>query len=74
MKHPGPHYYRRVRMGKDKKYVVFRCILPNCSHYVPKELAIGRQAVCWKCHRPSRRAVALPSSVSDLLEWTSTSS
>ena len=48
--HPGrAHQYRRVRMGKGKDYVVYRCILPGCSHYINKELAPGRESICWEC-------------------------
>ena len=49
MKHQGAHKYRRVKMGREKDYIVYRCDLPSCPHYVPKYLAVGRESICWKC-------------------------
>lgn len=49
MKHQGAHKYRRVKMGKDKSYIVYRCDIPTCSHYVQRELAVGRESICHKC-------------------------
>lgn len=57
------HKYKRVIMGgkrivlKDGKkyierapgYMVYKCVLPGCAHYVPRELAEGRKSVCWRC-------------------------
>lgn len=37
-------------MGKDKKYIVFSCTLPECNHYLPEKLAIGKASVCWACN------------------------
>jgi hypothetical protein len=42
------HKYERITLGKN--YVVFRCILPQCSHYVRKELAKGKACLCNRCN------------------------
>lgn len=47
--HEGAHQYRRVRLGKEKDYIVYRCIKPGCPHYIPKEMLPGKTSVCWKC-------------------------
>lgn len=49
--HGGPHFYRRVKMGKNKDYIVYKCIKPGCPHYVPRELAVGRPSLCWSCNK-----------------------
>jgi hypothetical protein len=46
IKYAHTHKYERVRLGK--KYV-YKCALPNCPHYVYKELAKGRVSICWRC-------------------------
>lgn len=41
------HKYKRIKMGP--KYVVYRCVMPDCPHYVRPELVIGRACICWDC-------------------------
>ena len=41
------HKYKRVRM--TKKWIVFKCALPNCPHFVTGKLVIGRKCICWRC-------------------------
>lgn len=57
------HKYRRVLLGGTKvvrrdgrRYLekcpgteVFKCMIPGCPHYLSRELAVGRDSVCWKC-------------------------
>jgi len=58
------HKYKRVIMGgkkfeKDENgklrivrqagYPVYKCVVPGCTHYVPRELAEGRESTCWRC-------------------------
>lgn len=43
------HKYHRVKLGKQKQYTVYKCALPDCAHYVGKELARGRRSICWQC-------------------------
>lgn len=42
------HKYMRVELG-DKGFTVFKCMWPNCKHYLRTELVVGRASVCWKC-------------------------
>lgn len=45
-KHQHVHKYERGRVGKD--HIIYKCMLPNCPHYLPHEyLALGRLCVCW---------------------------
>jgi hypothetical protein len=41
------HKYKKELLGHD--WAVFRCVLPDCPHYVPLRLAIGRISLCWRC-------------------------
>jgi len=41
------HKYKKVILGKD--YLVFKCQLPECSHYVPARLAEGKLSLCNRC-------------------------
>lgn len=41
------HKYKRAKLGKD--YLVYKCMLPNCPHYLPRKLVVGRQSLCWIC-------------------------
>ena len=43
------HKYKRVDIGRDKAYYVYRCLLPNCNHYIPEKLILGRTSICWSC-------------------------
>jgi len=45
------HKYKRVDIGRDKDnpYYVYRCLLPNCNHYIPEKLILGRTSICWSC-------------------------
>jgi formylmethanofuran dehydrogenase subunit E len=45
------HKYERAVLGKNN-YVVFRCILPNCAHYISKELVKGKICLCNRCNEP----------------------
>jgi len=47
MKHT--HRYERVNIGVEKDYYVYRCTLPDCAHYVPETLVVGKKAICWRC-------------------------
>lgn len=42
------HKYKRAELGNNG-YVIYRCMLPNCSHYLAQHLAVGRSSICWKC-------------------------
>ncbi len=42
------HKYQRITLG-NKGYVVLKCALPKCKHYIRRELAVGRASICWKC-------------------------
>lgn len=42
------HRYEKTILGK-KNYVVFRCNLPDCSHYLVYKFAIGKKCLCNRC-------------------------
>jgi len=45
------HKYKRTKLG-DKGYIVFRCMVPGCNHYMRKELFVGTLCRCWRCEEP----------------------
>ena len=43
------HKYQLRKLGKDKTYVVYACMLPGCNHYLEVSLAFGKETICWRC-------------------------
>lgn len=43
------HKYKKVTF--ESGYVVLNCVL-GCPHYIRREVAVGRMALCWRCERP----------------------
>lgn len=43
------HRYERAFLGKKGTYEVFRCNLPECTHYLPKRLVKGKLSICNRC-------------------------
>lgn len=41
------HKYQRTTLGKN--YKIFKCMLPNCAHYIREELARNKLTICWRC-------------------------
>lgn len=60
--HPGPHKYQRIkwrsRKADGEPYIIFKCMLPGCTHYVPRDLVVGNETICWKCGRTFQMAYA----------------
>jgi hypothetical protein len=47
------HRYKRVDIGSfNKTFLVFRCTLPTCTHYVPLNMAEGKLCECNRCFKP----------------------
>ena len=48
------HRYRKVNLARkgNDPYVVYKCVKPTCSHYVPIELAEGKLCECDRCGEP----------------------
>jgi hypothetical protein len=40
---------RRCLEKKESRYEVFRCMIPGCTTYYPRELVIGQKSICWSC-------------------------
>lgn len=51
--HSGPHKFLRIRwksrQEKGKPYFIFKCQIPGCTHFKPRDLVIGDESVCWRC-------------------------
>lgn len=46
------HKYHRNFIGKDKKYKIYECTLPGCTHYLDAKLIKGKMCLCHKCESP----------------------
>jgi hypothetical protein len=44
------HRYKRDILGRG--YVIYKCTLPGCTHYIAETLLINRIALCGKCNEP----------------------
>jgi len=44
------HQYKKVKLSKGGADV-YRCMLSNCSHYIPPALLLGRESLCPSCHQ-----------------------
>jgi hypothetical protein len=42
------HKYINKKLG-TKGYRIYKCVLPNCTHFIAENLVIGRQSICWRC-------------------------
>lgn len=40
------HKYQRGGIGKNKHYIIYQCMLPNCTHYLTPERVIGKSTKC----------------------------
>lgn len=47
MKVKHTHKYQRETLGKD--YIIYKCVLPGCTHYLPLPLIVGKVSICWNC-------------------------
>jgi hypothetical protein len=43
------HKYKKVPFG-NKGTIVFRCMIPGCSHYLHEEMVRNQKSLCWKCN------------------------
>lgn len=53
------HKYKKVNIGSSRGtksnrdgYWVYRCMKPDCSHYIPVKLAENRVCECNRCGEP----------------------
>ena len=47
------HRYKKVNLGRNgKDYLVYKCVKPVCSHYIPLHLAEGKMCECNRCGEP----------------------
>lgn len=47
------HQYERKDIGKKgRPYIIYKCALTNCPHYVPEDLVVGRLSTCPYCSEP----------------------
>lgn len=49
------HKYKKVDIGAKngpndrKEFIVFKCMLPDCTHYIEQALAEGKFCLCNRC-------------------------
>ena len=44
------HKYQKKDIGSNKKYEVYKCMIPGCSHYISLKQAEGKLAICHSCN------------------------
>lgn len=59
MKKDHYHIYKRINLSKAGKHIVYRCMKPDCSHFLREELVVNRIAECPRCHNPFKLTKAL---------------
>jgi RNase P subunit RPR2 len=42
------HSYERSKNNME----IYRCIHPQCTHFTRRELIVGKEVTCTKCHEP----------------------
>jgi hypothetical protein len=47
------HKYKKVNIGgyKKPKVYVYKCVLPDCTHYTRPQFIVGKKCVCCRCER-----------------------
>jgi hypothetical protein len=43
------HSYER----SVKNMEIYKCIHPQCTHFTRRELIVGKEVICTKCHQPT---------------------
>jgi hypothetical protein len=43
------HKYVRIKLGRNKDRIEYKCALPGCPHHLEKELVVGRISICNFC-------------------------
>lgn len=43
------HKYQKVILGRNKDYVLYKCMIPSCTHNLQPELMLGIEAMCYDC-------------------------
>lgn len=44
------HKFFKVNfIGKNGKYSVFKCAIPECTFFINVKLSFGYKVICWRC-------------------------
>lgn len=43
------HKFKKIDIGRDKPWPVYKCVLPGCRRKVPIAQMEGELALCWQC-------------------------
>ena len=49
------HRYKKTDLARKKgvnPYIVYKCLEPTCTHYIPVHLAEGKMCMCSRCKEP----------------------
>ena len=42
------HKYQRTILGR-RNWLIYRCMVPGCTHYIDADLILNRLCECWRC-------------------------
>ena len=45
------HRYKRAKLGKNN-YIIYKCMVPSCTHYIGRDLVEGNLCACNRCGEP----------------------
>ena len=46
------HFHKYKRVTYPSKHIVYKCVIPRCTHFINAPLLIGREAACFRCGGP----------------------
>ena len=44
------HKYKIIKYQTG--FIIFRCVIEDCPHFLRAELVLNRKCICWKCGNP----------------------
>ena len=46
------HKYQKGKLSASTGTVIYKCVLPGCSHYILPTLLKHRESICHRCDKP----------------------
>lgn len=46
------HIHKYYKVTQSPSWIIFRCVLSDCAHYINEKLIAGRKSICWVCNKP----------------------
>lgn len=46
---PLKHVHKYKRTKTPRGSIIYRCVLPDCTHYLGAHHIVGKRNICWVC-------------------------